>query len=200
MIQIFTAAHGKKYYAMARDMARSFEKFKWPALTVLTDAWIDDLPCNQIVGQSLLYGGRELKTKFGLFADQSENPVFFIDCDCLATGKPKLPKIPNGHLAGRFLTSIPSPIGPLPALAGTMVGAGDSATAARLSVAWYRQHLTKHEKCSDELSLFEASMNTPKIDIGGTFQNPFKNLLHLGATSAERNEKQTKGKWIFSKP
>ena len=195
-IQIFTAAHGEKYHDMARDMANSFIEHGWPSLTVITNSFIRDYPSRQIIAPSNMAGGRELKTKFGLFAKHSSSPVVFVDCDCLAQGPPEIPEIPEGHISGRFLTEIPTPMGPFAFLASTVLVVGGSHAAKTICENWHASHLKREKGSSDENALFDATINTPKIDLGGSYQTPLKNLLHLGVTSGERNANRVKGKWV----
>lgn len=196
MIQIFTSAHGEKYHAMARNMANSFIEHGWPSLTVITNSFIRDYPFRQIIAPSNMVGGRELKTKFGLFAKPSRGPVVFVDCDCLAQGPPEIPEIPEGHISGRFLTEIPTPMGPFAFLASTVLIVGGSQVAQTICENWYASHLAQDVGSSDENALFDATVNTPKINLGGSYQKPLKNLTHLGVTSGERNANPIKGKWV----
>ena len=196
MIQIFTSAHGEKYHAMARNMANSFIEHGWPSLTVITNSFIQDYPFRQIIAPSNMVGGRELKTKFGLFAKPSRGPVVFVDCDCLAQGPPEIPEIPEGHISGRFLTEIPTPMGPFAFLASTVLIVGGSQVAQTICENWYAFHLAQDVGSSDENALFDATVNTPKINLGGSYQKPLKNLTHLGVTSGERNANPIKGKWV----
>lgn len=196
MIQIFTSAHGEKYHAMARNMANSFIEHGWPSLTVITNSFIQDYPFRQIIAPSNMVGGRELKTKFGLFAKPSRGLVVFVDCDCLAQGPPEIPEIPEGHISGRFLTEIPTPMGPFAFLASTVLIVGGSHVAQTICENWYASHLAQDVGSSDENALFDATVNTPKINLGGSYQKPLKNLTHLGVTSGERNANPIKGKWV----
>jgi hypothetical protein len=196
MVQVFTAAHGKKYHDMARDMANSFIEHGWPSLTVITNSFIKNYPARQIIAPSNMVGGRELKTKFGLFAKPSTESVVFVDCDCLAEGPPEIPNLPEGHISGRFLTEIPTPIGSLPFLASTVLVMGGSHVAKAICERWYAEHLKREKGSSDEHALFGATLNTPKIDLGGSYKTPLKNLRHLGVTSAERNANRVQGAWV----
>jgi hypothetical protein len=196
MIEIITACSGEKYRNQAAEMSKSFIRHGWPKLTIITDLKIEGCESNQIIQQSKMTGCRDLKTLFATFSGFESTSIWWIDCDCIATGPPIDLRIPDGHIAGRVITRLPAWAGGLPHLAGTVAGVGGRDHAIKLSKTWHDRHAMRPKGSSDEMGLFEAAASFPVIDIKGDYYSPLPNLTHLGATSGERNRNPPKIKWI----
>ena len=167
--------------AMARTLRDSMATHGWPPLALISDS-----PDAEWNGERITVdrGGLPASWIKAFFWTLADGPCWLIDCDCVATGPFVAPEMSSDCIYGRYLHPPIQGAGTGSAfLASTLLGFGSAQVAVSVGQKWVELLAKETPGQSDEHALFRASVNTPKINLGGSYLNPLPNLTHHGVSS-----------------
>jgi hypothetical protein len=170
-----TTASGEKHRKMAEDLKKSFEKYNWSKLIVVTDLTHPE--------KDDLQKGRGLKTRFADFIPEDYvGAVAFLDCDCIVTGEYKEIKLEENTIHGvisRKYMGADKEIHHL--LCSCFIAFPSVEMAKDVCQKWYEKLKLVKNIQTDEICLLFATKGMKAKRIG-TSINPIENLTHFFST------------------